>query len=203
MRAHAPAQAREGRAPRGLVERQDLVAQEGGRVGLVQPARFVGHRRDQNQTTERTCAGRAPTAHAGRRPMRAHARASRVHAGMRARRHARRAQRRCSANTARLSPARQDVHLRRRDGMRAFGALKCPFGINAMAHARQCTVSNLVPLFLALASAPLLQSRVVRCQPCAPLSTLARSAQRRCHRQQWHASDHQRSLRSSRAAALP
>ena len=47
------------------------------------------------------------------------------------------------------------------------------------------------------------QSRVVRCQPCAPLSTLARSAQRRCHRQQWHASDHQRSVRSSRAAASP
>ena len=135
---------------------------------------------------------------------------------MRARRHACRAQQRCSANTAPLSLVRQDVPLRR-DGTRAFGALKCPFGINAMVPARQRTgstlvpvflprqrtVSTLVPLFLPPASAPLLQSRVVRCQPCAPLSTLARSAQRRCHRQQWHASDHKRSERSSRAAALP
>jgi hypothetical protein len=70
-----------------------------------------------------------------------------------------------------------------------------------MAPARQRTVSTLVPIFLPPASALRGNRALYCCQPCAPLSTLARSAQRRCHRQQWHASDHQRSVRSSRAAA--
>ena len=86
-------------------------------------------------------------AHAGMRAR------SNVYAGMRARTHARRAQQRCcGANTVPLSPARQDIHLRR-DGKRAFGGVKCPLGVNAMAPARRRTVSTLVPLLLPPASA--------------------------------------------------